>query len=141
MMEILVRDRKANVNAVNLTQATPLHLACLQGNLPCIQYLIVSGADVNKGDDQGLTPLHLLIQANGSLKAVEYLLNNGAIPFAKDLEGVTPMHVAAWNGRVDLIRPLMAKGAKGPLSRYRLRVVFGLLPTRSPSLSSDACLV
>jgi ankyrin repeat protein len=54
-----------------------------------------------------------LIQANGSLKAVEYLLNCGAVAFAKDSEGVTPIHVAAWNGRVDLIEPLIAKGAKG----------------------------
>jgi ankyrin repeat protein len=60
-----------------------------------------------------VTPLHLLIQANGSLKVIEYLLNNGANATVKDIEGVTPLHVAAWMGRVDLIRPLMSRGARG----------------------------
>lgn len=39
---------------------TPLHFACAGGHRDIVNFLIQKGADVEKGDAQGNTPLELL---------------------------------------------------------------------------------
>ena len=45
--------------------------------LMSLQYLISQGAEVNKGDNDGRTALHLLLQV-GHLDVTKYLISQGA---------------------------------------------------------------
>ena len=90
------------------------------GQETVVAVLLANGADVNKSDDYGQTPLHSAagldhfagkVSFGGSQKVLEVLLAKGADASAKDNEGVTPLHVAArWN-RKDAAVALVAKGA------------------------------
>ena len=48
----------ANVNAPNVHQNTPLHLAAVRGYANVVAALLEAGADVNRGDHSNFTPLH-----------------------------------------------------------------------------------
>ena len=41
-----------------LKDTPPLHYACMNGNIEIVRALVTSGADVDKCDKQGWTPLH-----------------------------------------------------------------------------------
>jgi ankyrin repeat protein len=90
---------------------TPLHRAVYQDDLPKVDALIRSGANVNAATDLGVTPLWLAAQ-NGSEAAVKALLSGGANPNAALLAGETPLMVAARGGKTAVVELLLAKGAK-----------------------------
>lgn len=52
-----------NINQPDNEGVTPLHWACAGGNIPCVQFLLSSGANPNAMDDtpQRLTPLDYAI--------------------------------------------------------------------------------
>ena len=61
----------------NLTDESPLYIACVKGNIPIAEVLLKNGAKVNLTDDLGNTPLHKACgyDDNG---IIELLLKNGA---------------------------------------------------------------
>ena len=63
---------------------TPLHIACLHGNLDCAQYLVSEGADIDAKDNDGRTP---------------------------HSEGFTPLHLACFKGELDCAQYLVSQGA------------------------------
>lgn len=63
-------------NIQNNEKATPLHFACLQGNVSNIKYLLSKGANVNSQDIHGKTPLMYAIEGN-QLEAVKLLFSEG----------------------------------------------------------------
>jgi hypothetical protein len=70
-------EHGANVNAEeNIQGMTPLHRACLEGNvtnLDFVEYLLKEGADPNAQDDHGLPPL--MLTSPGAPGAAKFLLN------------------------------------------------------------------
>eukprot|EP00457_Paulinella_chromatophora_P006069 gb/GEZN01006087.1/.p1 GENE.gb/GEZN01006087.1/~~gb/GEZN01006087.1/.p1 ORF type:complete len:440 (-),score=57.86 gb/GEZN01006087.1/:395-1627(-) len=76
-------------------------LACITaastGDIPSIKLLLDEKANVNAGDYDGRTPLHLAA-ANGHIKAVEYILSIGGHPGQKDRFGNTPCDDAERGG-------------------------------------------
>ncbi|XP_023177418.1 myotrophin [Drosophila hydei] len=62
----------------------PIHYAADFGQLNVLQFLVKLGADVNRKDKHGITPL-LAAVWEGHTKCVEFLLEKGA-----DKNGVTP---------------------------------------------------
>jgi hypothetical protein len=59
--------------------------------------LLGAGADVNRPDDLGWTPLHNAVGEEGpNLAAIEFLLNKGADPHALTPSGETPLHQVAF---------------------------------------------
>ncbi|XP_017839750.1 myotrophin [Drosophila busckii] len=62
----------------------PIHYAADFGHLNVLKYLIKEGADINKKDKHGITPL-LAAVWEGHTDCVEYLLEKGA-----DKNGITP---------------------------------------------------
>ncbi|EDV98283.1 myotrophin [Drosophila grimshawi] len=65
-----------NVNDL-IGERTPLHYAADFGQLKVLEYLVQIGADVNKLDKYGITPLLAAIW-EGHTTSVEYLLQHGA---------------------------------------------------------------
>lgn len=86
-----------------------LHDAVKDGDLKALKALLRQGADPNRTDDQGWTPLH---RASGydDLAMVDALIRAGADP-SIDCGGLTPLHLAAHEGSRQVAERLIAGGA------------------------------
>ncbi|KAK3086523.1 hypothetical protein FSP39_019578 [Pinctada imbricata] len=106
--------RKRTVQAKrNEKGETPLHRACIEGNLKKVNKLIQQGHPVNPRDYCGWIPLHEAAN-HGFRDIVEYLLDNGAAVNDRGgthCMGVTPLIDAANCGNLDVMEMLISKGA------------------------------
>lgn len=86
-----------------------LHCACEHQDLDAIRALVAVGADVNRRDECGQSPLHIavdididsVVQAGGmemQFETTHLLLQLGADPGARDARGQTPRDWAAGYG-------------------------------------------
>ena len=86
--------------------------AAKSGRIEAMDFLVRDGADVN-GEPYNGTPLGWAIQA-GRMEAVLWLLEHGADAFHISTFGgereLTSLHIAAWAGREDIARLLVARG-------------------------------
>ncbi|MGG3928307.1 ankyrin repeat domain-containing protein [Metabacillus fastidiosus] len=83
-----------------------LHAAVMTENEELVEYLIEMGADVNAKNDEGISPLHIVLDEG----VAECLLNNGD----------TPLHTQVSEGEesIDVIQFLLKRGAK-PVMRNK----------------------
>lgn len=91
------QNKKVDINAKDVRNATPLHWACYAGSENAIQYLAAWGADVNVADMSGLTPLHLSVKSSEEIKSarsVKLLLIKGAKRNVRDDFGRKPIDIA-----------------------------------------------
>lgn len=70
--------------------------AVLDGNTGLIDDLLHYGADVNEGDTEGLTPLHVAVM-NGHLDVARFLLSRGALVNKFDDRIPSPLQIADLN--------------------------------------------
>ena len=84
--------------------------AAKQGNLKRVKLLVEQGADKDKGDSGGNTPL-MWASANGHLDVVQYLVEQGASLEKANNGGIIPLSCAASNGQLDVARYLLEQGA------------------------------
>jgi ankyrin repeat protein len=97
---------KADVNATNNSNETPLHLAAMGGHKDVAELLLANKANVNvRSNDRGRTPLHLAAMT-GHKDVVELLLANGAGVDTRDNMGRTPLHWATFREVVRSRSPL-----------------------------------
>ena len=68
-----------------------LHEAVREGDLKLVETLLSEGANVNKKDGHGCTPLHWSAR-KGHADVSKLLLENGANVNEKNIHGVTPLH-------------------------------------------------
>ena len=73
--------------------------------------LLYEGADVNRADDDGRTPLFFACQ-HGHVDRARNLLDKGAAIDRAQKQGATPLYIACQNGHVDAARLLLDKGAE-----------------------------
>ncbi|XP_057289679.1 ankyrin repeat and EF-hand domain-containing protein 1-like isoform X1 [Hydractinia symbiolongicarpus] len=99
------------VNQHDKYYKTPLMLACLEGNIEFVKYLLQHGADVTALDNFKWTPLHFACHI-GHKDIVELLLNNGANIDARSYNGGTPMMRAIESSKADVVQLLIERGAK-----------------------------
>lgn len=93
---------------------TALHLAVAQDDLEMVELLLqeTSGANVNGFDLQRRVPLHLAVDlASNGLIITSLLVERGANLHVMDERGDTPLHWAAFSGREQIVRQLLASGA------------------------------
>lgn len=88
----------------------PLVNPIYQGNVKEIEELLDNGADIERIDNLGRTPLHqatLLINT----EVVRLLVKRGANVNAKTFGGVTPLHNAVQRNQIDSVKILLEAGA------------------------------
>ena len=80
-----------------------------------------TGADINKADDYGRTPLHVATSADYP-EMVRFLIDKGAEVHARTAgEDQAPLHYAAKNEAVQCVKILLAHGADIDARDYKLR--------------------
>lgn len=100
-IEYLLKDAKADVNAMHETHVTPLMYAAASGHIEAMKLLLdVGKVDVNEQHTNGGTAL-LEAATGGAGEAMTFLLSRGAKPDLIDLDGVTPLHAVTSKGDYD----------------------------------------
>lgn len=74
---MLLVEVKADVNCVDKSKNSSLHYAAAYGRQEILEYLLSQGADLNKQNDSGQTPLSIAIK-NEQLKMADVLKSKGA---------------------------------------------------------------
>ena len=79
---------------------TPIHYACIGGNLEVVQFL---DTDKTATDNTGYTPLHHVCKL-GNLKIVQYYtLKNQSLLLCLDHDNNTPLHIAAEYNQTEVV--------------------------------------
>ncbi|XP_059579640.1 tonsoku-like protein isoform X2 [Alligator mississippiensis] len=107
------RRRINKWNRRNERGETPLHRACIEGDLRRAQLLLGQGHPLNPRDYCGWTPLHEACN-HGHVEIVRLLLEHGAAiddPGGPGCEGITPLHDALSCGHFDVAELLIQSGA------------------------------
>lgn len=84
----------AKVNQADGEGITPLFVACVEGSLKMVEYLIEVGANVNyNGNKYGASPL-MAASTNGNIPIIKCLISNGADVNTAQKDGYTPLMAA-----------------------------------------------
>jgi len=100
---------RADAPSVDVTDdigATPLILACLNGSLTCVVFLLGHGAEINARNNQGHSGFQYAA-SKGHKAVVEFLLANGADPDIRDGRNDTALHRLASTGKVDILKMIL----------------------------------
>lgn len=109
-VEKMLSENKNLLKEKNQTEFLPLHIAVVEGHSEIVQYLILSGADINCKGMYGWSPLHLAVKFNQA-DIVKVLLNNKANPNSKMDWGNTPLHTAAYGDQIEIANLIITAGA------------------------------
>lgn len=75
-----------------------LHIACDNGDLSLVKYLLEKGVSLKGKDKNGWTPLHIACGPADDYELVYYLVQNGADLYAYDANTHTPLDLASQFG-------------------------------------------
>jgi ankyrin repeat protein len=113
LASILARNKGVVTNVSGFDDATLLHYAL--SNFPdieCAKILVDAGADVNRPDRTGATPLHLVCACGAHPEAVSFLLEHGAQVNPRNGAGETPLRYSrSWSRDKKGIDILVQHGA------------------------------
>ncbi|PSN38130.1 hypothetical protein C0J52_08225 [Blattella germanica] len=77
--------------------------ACIDDNLDMVEFLVEHGADVNRGDNEGWTPLHATASC-GFISIAKYLIENGANVAAVNNDAELPLDIAESDEMEDMLQ-------------------------------------
>jgi len=123
-----IRDEKIQIRGLNIGKGTPYD----EEYIDIVEMLLIYGANVNAGNNKGVTPLHIAVLL-GAVKIAEMLIKYGAYVNARDDEGNTPLHYATYIARArklpfdyvvnlpcaDVVKLLLENGADPTLRNSR----------------------
>ena len=96
---------------LNIRRDTPLHIACLLGELNTVKHLLsLSSVDVNVKDPSGHTPLHMVCLFGGlkPLVIAKLLLSSSSVDVnIRNNYGYVPLHIACHYGLLDIVKLLV----------------------------------
>jgi ankyrin repeat protein len=101
-------------NKSSKTASTPLYNALSEERMDMVRFLVKQGADVNKGESNGTTALHVLFCGAGSdcaQEEIEFFLTSGADVNAANDNGITVFAEVAEVDCSDNVKLLMQYGA------------------------------
>ncbi|KAJ7378358.1 hypothetical protein OS493_023613 [Desmophyllum pertusum] len=105
-MIMYLLSQKANVNARDGYDSTPLHYAVAKGNPDAVKELLTDpGINIEAKDKTEMTPLHVAA-SKGSLSVAKCLIDAGADLRSFDEEQMTPLHFACMEGSLEVARLL-----------------------------------
>lgn len=111
VVELLI-SRGANTQMVDKNLWSPIRTAVRYENLDIVEMLLnANPANINKGDQNGETPLHVASR-NGSVDIMNLLLERGADIDKPDNDRETPLHSASRCGKERSVRLLLKEKAK-----------------------------
>jgi len=95
----------------------PLFVASRSGRVEVVKLLLEFGADPNKVNSKGNTPLWFAAQspaqpASDRIAVMGLLLDAGADIHKRCEDGTTALHFAAWRGPVEVVEYLLGRGAR-----------------------------
>jgi len=108
----------ANINDADGNGRTPLMLAAQTNSLAAVKMLLEAGAPINTKDKAGRTVLMYdqLTYHFPSLEIIKALIAAGADLHAVDEQGRTPLMLAAQSASIEIVRVLLAAGAKSSIN-------------------------
>ncbi|KAM6320946.1 ankyrin repeat domain-containing protein 26 [Aegotheles albertisi] len=86
--------RKHSIDGRDKAERTPLHLACANGHVDVVRFLVENNCQLNLADDFKRSPLMKAVQCQQE-ECVALLLEHGADPNLADADGNTALHLAA----------------------------------------------
>ena len=96
-------DPRIDKKVQDINQNYSFIWAACQGDIDAIKRLIAHGIDVNQGDYDKRTAMHLA-STEGHVDVVDYLLKKGAKPSVMDRFGNTPLADAKTNKHKDIVK-------------------------------------
>ncbi|RZC37193.1 protein phosphatase 1 regulatory subunit 12B-like, partial [Asbolus verrucosus] len=115
--------------------------ACIDDNSEMVEFLVDHGADVNKGDNEGWTPLHATASC-GFLYIAKYLIEKGANVAAVNNDGELAVDIAECQKMEDLLneeikkRGIDCEAARNEEKRVMLQDAKEWLTTKSPMVDA-----
>ena len=105
-----------------------LHGAVMSESEELIKFLIKNGADVNAKNDEGITPLHIVLYP----EIAQILIAHGAVINAVSKNGDTPLHVMAAEGdqTLDVVELLLENGADKSIKDKQGKTAFDIAKSR-----------
>lgn len=100
-----------DVDALDESGRSALHIAASMGYTVVVQALISCRAKIHAVDHRGRTPLYCAAETD-STRLVGMLIEAGAAVNVVDLEGWTPLQIACHHGHADVVRLLIDHGAQ-----------------------------
>lgn len=102
----------------------PLFTAARSGRAEIVAALLEFGADPNKTNNKGNTPLWFAAQsparpASNRIAVMKILLNAGADIDQRCENGTTALHFAAWRGPAEVVEFLLSQGASDGIADER----------------------
>jgi thioredoxin-related protein len=107
----------ANLNAKDKDGRTALMFAAEAGNGEALKLLIDAGASMDINDFLGMVALHYAVEA--PLEITRTLIKSGADVDIRNSGGITPLMMAAGAGRRDIVKQLLAAGARVDFKDYQ----------------------
>ncbi len=100
----------ANIHSRDKVNQTPLHVACEQGCLDVVLFLLDKGLDVDDAPPPGrFAPLHMAVLGE-HLDVARALIERGASVNRRDAWGRTILHYAAEQNDTDMVMFILAQG-------------------------------
>lgn len=104
-----------------LFEDTPIYAAAQNGDFQMFEFLMKHKADVNRGNDVGMTPLHAAC-AGGHTLVIKCLCDKDRTSVNKqDHRGRTPAYFACQNGETDVLTFLIIFQADFEIPNIQLR--------------------
>jgi len=99
-----ITHQGAKLNFVTSAGETPLHVACANGSIRCVELLLHKGCDIDAVDKSGRGALHYAVES-GNYDIVLWIMDECRSTDVPDSAGVTPLHIAIQNDFVDIGEP------------------------------------
>eukprot|EP00466_Bigelowiella_natans_P009622 jgi/Bigna1/56135/estExt_Genewise1Plus.C_830062 len=97
---------KANIEAKDNNDETPLVMASIKGHIEIVKYLVGMKANIEAKNHKDNTPL-IVGSSNGHLGIVKYLVDMKANIEAKNEHGETPLVVGSKKGHLEIAKYLV----------------------------------
>ena len=121
----LLQDKKVDMNIGAGNLGSPLHIAVVNHKVDIVEKMIKLGANINKTDNEGNTPLHQLMSIYTknkeiSLKLLKTLIINGANPNSLNFQELSPLLLAIKKRQKGAIKDMLNLSKDADIQKWIL---------------------